>query len=586
MRSSYAPLTLLWQRERGLCFNTDGWHIGYTSLMYKKNGNDETHSAAVTSDVTMVRYFPEGPGFYSFWLVSEGNQSPIIEAYVSLETDSETYEKIFSRIISPIDDEYMKKKIAEIRDANEGYTYSLVKAFREVKNVQEYERKSFYQLILAAEQYENIVAISCNKMNCPDVSIHYAAQFSITPFTGFTSVNVFKIEDGEKVYVTTRSVDEDFYPSLTPDTYYLLDFYIQGEMALELIHYQFDDEGAKFLWESYSGLSQDIEIENSIDDTELSYLDIELEPEDKSRIVIETQREPVDFIIDRVKVERDNLDDRVIHVTIPDYDFFANSKKDFYLALCETDLFENVTYDCRYKINARIMTIDTRSDYIDDEILLYIKDSDGKIVSKFARFDIRGEMDDYRRKRQLVENLSYAKEFLSNFQRVFGAGNLYNTISDIVTNLSHDYELSARDVRDKAIFEILKHQELSNDIDNVIFFIHDQWLKKFNYSRQFFSTMPILRYSEGEVAFYKQDIPYEVCALKYDTTNGTVARKFFRSDDTAHAVTVNVAQDALCVVFAINLNDYHRSGFVAFNNIGDSSYYRDQLDMEVDIYNG
>ena len=97
-----------------------------------------------------------------------------------------------------------------------------------------------------------------------------------------------------------------------------------------------------------------------------------------------------------------------------------------------------------------------------------------------------------------------AKEFLLNFQRVFGAGNLYNTVSDIITNLSHDYELSMRDVRDKAIFEILKHQELSNDIDNVIFFIHDQWLKKFNYSRQFFSTMPILRYSEGEVAFYKR----------------------------------------------------------------------------------
>ena len=107
MRSSYAPLALLWQRERGLCFNTDGWHIGYTSMSYKKNGSDEIHSAAVTSDTTMVRYFPEGPGFYSFWLVTDEKQSPIIEAYVSLKNDTETYEKIFSRIVSPFDDEYI-----------------------------------------------------------------------------------------------------------------------------------------------------------------------------------------------------------------------------------------------------------------------------------------------------------------------------------------------------------------------------------------------------------------------------------------------------------------------------------------------
>lgn len=586
MRRSYAPLALLWQRERGLCFRTDGWDVGYNSVICQKNGNDEIHAAAVTSNRTIIRSFPEGAGFYSFWMTSREGSSAKIEAYVSLEKDSETYEKIYSRIVSPIDEDYMKKVIAEIRDANDGYTYSLVKAFHEVKNIQEFERKSFYQLILASEQYENIVSMSCNKRNCPDVSIHYAARFSITPFSGFTSVNVFKIEDGEKVYVTTRGIDEDIYPSLTPDTYYLLDFYIQGEMALELIHYQMDEEGSKFLWESYSGLSRDIEIENSIDDTELSYLDIELTQDDKSRIVIETQKEPVDYIIDRVTVKRDNLDDRVIHVTIPDYDFFASSRKNFYLALCETDLFENVTYDCRYKINKRVMTIDTRSDFIDDEILLYIKDADGKIISKFARFDIRGDIDDYRKKRQLVENLSYAKSFLQSFQRVFGAGNLYNTVSDIITNLSHDYDLTMQDIRDKAIFEILQHQELSNDIDNTIFFIHDQWMKQFNYTRQFFDKMPILKYSEGEVAFYDQDVPYEICAIKYDTSSRTVTKRFYHSDDYRHAVTVNVSQDAICVVLAISLNDYHRSGFAAFNNIGDASCYRDQLDMEVDIYDG
>ena len=592
MQDSYFPFTIIQQINGALRIKINALYTKYKFLNYSLADGDKSHHIEIKNRDELVISDFTIPGLYYFYLSDEENSpTPRQEIYITKDTDAEVYKKITSYIMKPEDENYISSLIKNLPSPTISYTYQIGQTYKALKDPQDYEKNCLYQLILAAERYENTIAVKYNQGNATGVFCHYDTNFSVSIPPQIDSMTVLSYEDGIEKFCYQKKINDDTVsPIFSENTFYRINFYSDAELIISLVHYQLDEDGMSYLWQQQKEYDeQQCETIKQIDhdiinDSELSYAGVSLTSEDKDRIVEEQRYQPKDYLIERVKVVPSALDSKVLIITIPDYNILEADT--YYLSVTERDILNESSFDLRFKITAKEMTLDTRKELLDDELMFCIRNSQGAIVSKYTRYCLQTEMHDYineyNEKLNLFENHVYAKQLLLKFSASFGS-NLLPVFSDIVMSLCKDPLLSTNLLK-KEIILATRYSKLSNRYNDIVYFIEANWLEFFTNVTPFFkNSKPIFYYSENRIIMPKFSHDYIVCAEHYNLTTGQHYVSYLKSSDAGVSIKTNISD--VCCIYAIDPETRYRSGFILVNNFT-KQISQDKLEYEVDAYNG
>ena len=368
MRNENFPFTFLLFSSEGLSIKVNGYDIGYSTLNYQKRGVDsDLHSLTLNSNEITVSNFPKGKGYYDFWLsTSDDDETSIVSSvYLSLEPWKDVMNRISGYIIGANDNGNFKSIIDKIENVSNGYTKAIVDVYRAEKEKQPDEIKAYYQFINAAERYENAEAIYLNQSNIGfSTNISYVKGFSLIPGYVPDSINVYRLNEyGKKQFVYKIESTEDSSAPLhfAPGELYYIDLLFKGELILELVHYQFDDEAASLEWNqilnniSYSSEAMSIDIQ-------ISASSVDLTQKDKKRLLAEAYRANSNAFMPRLKIDQSAHHDGKLTVTVDNWELLKALKKNFYVSIKEPDQFYDLTFSKRYLIDGPTVEIDSYKD--------------------------------------------------------------------------------------------------------------------------------------------------------------------------------------------------------------------------------
>ena len=589
MRYSYCPIVFLNQTELGLSIKVNGFNVGYNTLVfYKKDKNGSKKSIDLTSDKVFIaaKEFSAGKGDYCFYLKDDISYTPTYTIYVFCNKKENDFKRILESIVNPEDAKYMLNKIHGIKKISETYTKTLVDIYRKIKNKQDSEVRNFSRLINATERYENSLTVYMNRSIIKKPPISYEKNYSL--FINdeiITYIKLYSIDkDGIKRYL------KEFYPSdisrliFDYDTFYLIDFFIDGEIALELIHYEPDKDGSKYLWSLYQN---NIDHIKQIDKTfyEIGYSDIS--PEDAKRIVQEKKKENIDAFMPRLIVKQSIYHDSLLSIEILDYDLLKKMKKDFYISIREPDQLFDKTFSKRYKITDSKMTLNAAAEFLSGEIILFIEDENQIIVSPITRLDLEdpvcfGEMHDYVTKRSTVEIEEYVESYIEHLRSVATDGEYLSNLSNIIRSQAHDSDITPEKMFYNILIKSATSSYLNKYADNLIYFTFTDWTGRHNIDGKFFDKKPRFVNALDTFIFPVSEEIYVLVVEKIviDKNVEPKINKTFYASSPEQSVSVNIAKGDMFLIYAIDSRTYKRSGAILVNNIGQKEYYKNQIELE------
>ena len=587
MRYSLSPIVFLRQNERGVAIYANGYGTGYDAVVYGKEG-DVTNQKVMKLNSPYAFISELDKGRHSFYLANQSANTAPDVIYYTGETRQDIFTKILSYIANPEDAAYMQGVLEGLTDIPRTYTEALAERYKHVNDRQPYETRSFYQLISVMERYENTQAIAMNRNILGDTSLAVGSLFSLNLSPLITAVDIFRMNDGSKIFERRLDATQgspDF--SFGPNNFYVINLYSDAELVAELVHYEFDEEGASYLWsQTYDELEK---MQNSIlNDADLISHGIYIDPEDKQRIIVERSRENRDAFMPRLIVKQSVFHDTVLTITIPKYELLHAMGKQFYVSVREPDQFYMAGFDKRYPIYSDTLEISCQKELLAGEIILFIEDENQVIVSPFTRFDLDaeddGSMEEYSIKQCQLEMLDYADRYLKNFAKVYGEGELYSIVSEMVseqTGVSEDI------VPEEAFFNILVQQardaRLHENLDSIICFTATEWMNQFNYSTNFFGrAVPQFVNNLDTFHFPVAMRPYVLIVecLNGVTPSTCAVKHIAESSSFARTTDVDITNGDMYLIYAIDCDTYKRSGYILVNNITTRAYYTNNIEVE------
>lgn len=589
MRYSYCPIVFLNQTELGLSIKVNGFNVGYDTLVfYKKDKNDNKKSIDLTSDKVFIaaKEFSAGKGDYCFYLKDGISYTPTYTIYVSCNKKENDFKRILESIVNPEDAKYIISKVRSVKKISETYTRTLVNIYREIKNKQDFEIRNFIRLINATERYENSLSAYMNRSIISKFPINYEKNYSLNIDDEIiTSIVLYSIDkDGIKHRLEKLSPNDVNRLIFDYDTFYLIDFFVDGEIALELIHYEPDKDGSKYLWSLFR---DNIEHIKQIDKIfyEISYSDILLE--DARRIVQEKKKENIDAFMPRLIVKQTIYHDGVLNIEIPDYDLLKKMKKNFYISIREPDQLFDKTFSKRYKITDSKMTLNAAAEFLAGEIILFIEDENQVIVSPFTRLDLEdpvhfGEMHDYVVKRNTVEIEEYIESYLERLRSVANDGEYLSNLSNAIRSQSHDSDMTPEKIFYSVLIKSATSSYLSKHADKLIYFTFTDWTGRRNIDGKFFDKKPRFVNALDAFIFPVAEETYALVVEKIiiDENIEPKISKAFYGSSPGQSISVNIAKGDMFLIYAIDAKTYKRSGAILVNNIGRKEYYKNQIELE------
>ena len=570
------PIIYLSQNRTSVTLFVNAYYVGIDRIYYNKYGdNDHVHEQVITSPIAKIKLFPEGKGLYEFYL----KDGAPIHVYIPLDKDEETIEKIISHIKSPINLDYIKDKTQLIEDISRSYVEALVDEYKKIKNIQEFELKAWVQIIATAERYENARASVSNHDSLGDCLVYYGPKLRIKPAAHITSIEVYQLikEDNELKRKPYRSFFGEAEILFAPDALYEINLYSDADLTCSFIHYQFNDAGTSYLWSIQNELNkreEEIRADISIDVD-----DVEISSEDKERIITEIIKNSSNKLLipypTATPHELTNL-----MITIPLWNKLKAFKKPFYLSIKELDQFDDETFEKRYELSGAQLIIDCAKECISDEIIMYVEDEKGTIVSEFGRYSPLRNMSEYHSLRELINVNNYTKTFLSNFETQFGSGSYFSSISSIILALKNDPLTSIWSLPRSLLIDTLRDVELLREQGEFVFFITDDRFNRISTNQNLFNLdKPIFYYNENRIVFPPKVDNYVLCVERHLVDRDEPSLEFI-SSSSSRAQTVSLLGADLVLLYCIDATTYQNSGFIVFNT-QKKEYYSNNLLFEV-----
>lgn len=579
MRDLLCPIVYLYQNHQGVMLHINGYECGHTTLLYSKQGDSDLTQVILNSEDVLITSFPKGTGTYEFFLQYNGVKTYKKSIYVSTDSDKDILTRIAGYISNPEDEDYISSVIGTFKDIKTDYLTAIINKYHAVKDIQDYEKKSFWQFINAVEHYMNLQAITACKDNI-SVSITYSPFFEIFHEFSVDYIDIYYEDNGRRQFLRRINTEKETIDGIfIPDKIHYVDVYSHNELIAEFMHYEPIEEGIAYFWKEGSGTITNTD--TVLDDQELSFVGIELADEEKGRIIEERTYQNVDAFCPRVKVSVNLHDSNILYAAVENYPMIAKMRKKFYVAVCPAETFPDPFYNIRYEITSPYATIDIQKDLLEEEFLIWIEDEQHTVVSPYTRFDPEGNLsDDYYSKEILLDMKDYRDNMLVNLETSFGRGQTYSICDNISSSLYYEDDMSAEKLRMATSIKLFQEPILKENINYILYFMIDNWLSNFNRNKSFFSTKPILEYSTQEIILPPRQNNYLVIVESYRISDTEIITDYYPSS-TSTAITIKLEDNYLYNIYAIDETTYERSGFVFINNIGEKSYLAGGMQIEV-----
>lgn len=554
------PLTFIRQLPDGVLIKNNEFNNGYTTIKYYDAVHPEDEFSIETESDTIEIHNLLNPGLYIFYAEDKNNQTTAeCATYIMLASTMFFIEQLKKYIhnVSELDNFTIENSDTLIKP-NLYKTESLINLYKNIKDVTEEEKQSYYYIISNAERYENIQTINMNYA-LEDTSIIYNKnKILITVPLNITHIDI--IDKTTHTIVKHKIKEQTLELKCKENTLYYIDLYNNENFLGRLLHYQFDNETIS------KNKTEIFDNTNLVTDSAFSTYGINLSDSDKQSILYERKYEVKNTIVPRVLAE-EGIINKTVAIEIQNFNILQNLDKTVYLVGKEYDSINNNLFNRAIPVTSSHMIYNLYENNLMGDVVFYIADEHGIILSDFTKYSEDENQYDYEYNKSMLEIEEYIHSLLNKLNDFESYQEAKMLIQD---ELEEEKQYAFPSV-DKCFKNILNRIIHTNTIivnkNKLLYIVLTHYFANFDYAYDLFNSLTInINNYNKSIDIPKGNHNYEIVQLGFNVGSSSFTTSTYKASKE-YAVRLRYDEYDYILYYCIDTETYKKSGFIFFGNI-------------------
>ena len=554
------PLTFIRQLPDGVLIKNNEFNNGYTTIKYYDAVHPEDEFSIETESDTVEIHSLLNPGLYIFYAEDKNNQTTAeCATYIMLASTMFFIEQLKKYIhnVSELDNFTIENSDTLIKP-NLYKTESLINLYKNIKDVTEEEKQSYYYIISNAERYENIQTINMNHA-LEDTSIIYNKnKILITVPLNITHIDI--IDKTTHTIVKHKIKEQTLELKCKENTLYYIDLYNNENFLGRLLHYQFGNETIS------KNKSETFDNTNLVTDSAFPTYGINLSDSDKQSILYERKYEVKNTIVPRVLAE-EGIINKTVAIEIQNFNILQNLDKIVYLVGKEYDSINNNLFNRAIPVTSSHMIYNLYENNLMGNVVFYIADEYGIILSDFTKYSEDENQYDYEYNKSILEIEEYIHSLLNKLNDFESYQEAKMLIQD---ELEEEKQYAFPSV-DKCFKNILNRIIHTNTIiinkNKLLYIVLTHYFANFDYAYDLFNSLTInINNYNKSVDIPKGNHNYEIVQLGFNVGSSSFTTSTYKASKD-YAVRLRYDEYDYNLYYCVDTETYKKSGFIFFGNI-------------------
>ncbi|RGQ08350.1 hypothetical protein DWZ11_00385 [Megamonas rupellensis] len=581
MNNFNANICFLEQNTNSLSLYINSYMQGHSILRYRIKDNDRYTFIPIESPMVTISNLDQ-ENYYLFSTAKDLNSfnEDEYQIYFLFENINDTVDKILNNIsfiksYDILEDirTFLYKELSI--DPKQQISYLIYKYFIEIKDIQPNEIDTIYNILMAVQKYDNNKNIFWNKNISENFSIDYYGSGALNT-NGLISKIVIKDYFGN--FIKTIYTEGHYYIDLSINKagYYYIYVYENNNLINKLTFVQFNDSIKAKIWKDKINNNEHISLLN--EQYNITYFeDIILTEQEKQYFIEEMSKNPVYPLVIRPNIN--DIGNNNIMISIEDYDLLKTIGHTFYIGIKEQDTLFIDYLDNYVDINNKTIIFNCNKYFLNGEMLFFIEDYNGNIISELTRFSFDDDYNNYYNKVLRIKSNIYFKRLLSFIQNKnpIYKNFINSSIELILSNVTnHNYLW-------KSLIEfILLHGTPEINKNEIIELILEDFINNSIYDNSFYNE-PIIYYRSTDTLVFppskKNNSGYTLIISTLKKSSNSIETEYIQSYNGA--IDYSIKPKGQYIFYAIDNDTYKFSGITYINNInGEQCIFNYNLRME------
>lgn len=581
MNNFNANICFLEQNTNSLSLYINSYMQGHSILRYRIKDNDRYTFIPIKSPLVTISNLDQ-ENYYLFSTAKDLDSfnEDEYQIYFLFENINDTVDKILNNIsfiksYDILEDirTFLYKELSI--NPKQQISYLIYKYFIEIKDIQPNEIDTIYNILMVVQKYDNNKNIFWNKNISENFSIDYYGSGALNT-NGLISKIVIKDYFGN--FIKTIYTEGHYYIDLSINKagYYYIYVYENNNLINKLTFIQFNDNIKAKIWKNKINNNEYISLLN--EQYNITYFeDIILTEQEKQYFIEEMSKNPTYPLV--IRPEINDIGNNNIMISIEDYDLLKTIGHTFYIGIKEQDTLFIDYLDNYVDINNKTITFNCNKYFLNGEMLFFIEDYNGNIISELTRFSFDNDYNNYYNKVLKIKSNMYFKRLLSFVQNknIIYKNFINSSIELILSNATnHNYLW-------KSLIEfILLHGTPEINKNEMIELILEDFINNSIYDNSFYNE-PIIYYRSTDTLVFppskKNNSGYTLVISTLKKSSNSIETKYMSSCNAS--IDYSIKAKGQYIFYAIDNDTYKLSGITYINNInGEQCIFNYNLRME------
>lgn len=581
MNNFNANICFLEQNTNSLSLYINSYMQGHSILRYRVKDNDKYTFILIESPLVTISNLDQ-ENYYLFSTAKDLDSfnEDEYQIYFLFENINDTVDKILNNIsfiksYDILEDirTFLYKELSI--NPKQQISYLIYKYFIEIKDIQPNEIDTIYNILMVVQKYDNNKNIFWNKNISENFSIDYYGSGALNT-NGLISKIVIKDYFGN--FIKTIYTEGHYYIDLSINKagYYYIYVYENNNLINKLTFIQFNDNIKAKIWKNKINNNEYISLLN--EQYNITYFeDIILTEQEKQYFIEEMSKNPTYPLV--IRPEINDIGNNNIMISVEDYDLLKTIGHTFYIGIKEQDTLFIDYLDNYVDINNKTITFKCNKYFLNGEMLFFIEDYNGNIISELTRFSFDNDYNDYYNKVLKIKSNMYFKRLLSFVQNknIIYKNFINSSIELILSNATnHNYLW-------KSLIEfILLHGTPEINKNEIIELILEDFINNSIYDNSFYNE-PIIYYRSTDTLVFppskKNNSGYTLVISTLKKSSNSIETKYMSSCNAS--IDYSIKPKGQYIFYAIDNDTYKFSGITYINNInGEQCIFNYNLRME------
>ena len=581
MNNFNANICFLEQNTNSLSLYINSYMQGHSILRYRIKDNDRYTFIPIESPLVTISNLDQ-ENYYLFSTAKDLDSfnEDEYQIYFLFENINDTVDKILNNIsfiksYDILEDirTFLYKELSI--NPKQQISYLIYKYFIEIKDIQPNEIDTIYNILMVVQKYDNNKNIFWNKNISENFSIDYHGSGALNT-NGLISKIVIKDYFGN--FIKTIYTEGHYYIDLSINKagYYYIYVYENNNLINKLTFIQFNDNIKAKIWKNKINNNEYISLLN--EQYNITYFeDIILTEQEKQYFIEEMSKNPTYPLV--IRPEINDIGNNNIIISIEDYDLLKTIGHTFYIGIKEQDTLFIDYLDNYVDINNKTITFNCNKYFLNGEMLFFIEDYNGNIISELTRFSFDNDYNNYYNKVLKIKSNMYFKRLLSFVQNknIIYKNFINSSIELILSNATnHNYLW-------KSLIEfILLHGTPEINKNEMIEMVLEDFINNSIYDNSFYNE-PIVYYRSTDTLVFppskKNNSGYTLIISTLKKSSNSIETEYIPSYNGA--IDYSIKPKGQYIFYAIDNDTYKFSGITYINNInGEQCIFNYNLRME------